>query len=235
MAKSSSAHKAASLVAIVLLCAGLLLAGIAWLQSSLQETFRNPVATGFLNDMLVHHDQAVTMAMLGAMKGSPEIKATSLKIIRGQSLEMGLMQAWARPPLQAGAAPEAPMMSWMADHYAQMDVHIPAYDQFIQACQTNPAQMPGMASLQDLQHLNQAAGFEFDSKWLQLMINHHEAATIMVQFAQEFAETAKVRTLASAMLREQLQESAYLVTLAKRGALEMSLQSADQFGKGKAL
>lgn len=192
------------------------LTALAWADKSAREPGNTPVAIGFLLDMSVHHNQAITMAMQGAVKGTPEIRSTALKIIQGQSMEMGMMQAWSMPAKQNADVKQVPMMGWMADRYASLGVHIPAYDQFISACLTNPAQMPGMASLKELQQLQQSVGREFNRLWLQLMIRHHEAAMVMIQFASEHAETAQVRNLASGMLRDQVKESAYLLTLAHR-------------------
>jgi uncharacterized protein (DUF305 family) len=204
------------ILVIVLVLTLVTFAALAWAAKSEQQPGNTPVAIGFLLDMSVHHNQAITMAMQGAVKGTPEIRSTALKIIQGQSLEMGMMQAWSMPAKQYADTTQAPMMGWMADRYARLGVHIPAYDQFISACLTNPTQMPGMASLEDLQQLQKSVGREFNRLWLQLMIRHHEAAMVMIQFASEHAETVHVRNLASGMLRDQVKESAYLLTLAHR-------------------
>lgn len=214
--RSPGVHRVWRVLAIAGFTVWLVSASLWWTTQAAQSPSSRPVAMGFARDMSIHHNQAVNMALLGAVKGSPEIQSMALKIIRGQSLEMGMMQAWSMPSARGSGPNNAPMMGWMADRYARMRVHIPEYDKFILACQSNPHQMPGMASLQELQQLQQLAGREFNSQWLQLMIRHHEAATIMIQFASEHAETAQIRTLATSMLRDQVQESAYLISLVRR-------------------
>lgn len=211
--KTRDVHRVWRLPVVAALGFLLLVAGAVGGAASQSAQSEAPVATGFLNDMIVHHHQAVDMALMGAMKGSAEIQAIALKIVRGQSLEMGTMQAWV--PRNSIDAPK-PMMGWMSDRYARLGQHIPEYDKFISACQATPGQMPGMATLDELNRLQQLTGGEFNRLWIRLMTQHHEAATIMIQFAQDHAETSRVRMLAAGMLRDQVQEAAYLRTLALR-------------------
>ncbi len=211
--KTRGVHHLWRVLAITALGLWLVVAGALGVAAAKTGQAKTPVATGFMNDMIVHHHQAVDMALMGAVKGSAEIQATALKIVRGQSLEMGAMQAWL--PRNPTAEP-VPMMGWMADRYAGLGQHIPEYDQFISACQARPGQMPGLATLDELNRLQQLSAGEFNRLWLRLMIQHHEAATIMIQFARDHAETSKVRMLAAGMLRDQVVESAYLRTLALR-------------------
>jgi uncharacterized protein (DUF305 family) len=204
-------------IALILLV--LLLGAVAtmWSDRVGHDLSHAPVARGFMRDMSIHHNQAVSMAFMGALKGSAEIQATSLKIIRGQSLEMGVMQAWTPP---SPTAESGPMMGWMADRYARLNQHIPEYDKFISACQANPGLMPGMASLDELNRLQQSSGKEFNRQWITLMIRHHSAAMVMVRFAVDYSESDRVHNLASSMLRDQVQELAYLSTLAQRDGLD---------------
>lgn len=192
-----------------------------WALERGRDPLQTPVATGFMRDMSLHHNQAVNMALMGAVKGSPDIQATSLKIIRGQSLEMGMMQAWTMPGAQTVQSPSAPMMGWMADQYARLGQHIPEYDKFISACQARPDQMPGMATLDELTRLQKNTGVAFSRLWLELMIRHHAAAIVMTRFAADHAETSRVRSLATSMLRDQVQESAQLIMLARQDGLNL--------------
>ncbi|PUE34404.1 hypothetical protein B9Z52_05725 [Limnohabitans sp. Jir72] len=192
-----------------------------WALERVHDPVQPAVATGFMRDMGVHHNQAVNLALLGAVKGSPDIQATSLKIIRGQSLEMGMMHAWTMAETQTAQASGAPMMGWMADRYARLGQHIPEYDKFILACQAHPDQMPGMATLDELSRLQQATGVAFQHLWLELMIRHHAAAIVMTRFAADHAETSRFRSFAASMLRDQVQESVQLLTLARRDGLDM--------------
>jgi uncharacterized protein (DUF305 family) len=217
--KPHGVHRLWRVLAIAALVLWLTVAGAWWAQREQADADKTPVATGFMRDMVVHHHQAVNMALVGAIKGSAEVQALSLNIIRSQSLEMGMMQAWTPryPTTEFG-----PMMGWMSDKYALLGQHIPDYDKFILECQANPGQMPGMATLDELNLLQQSSGKAFNRLWISLMLRHHSAAIVMIRFAADHSESDRARNLASSMLRDQVKESAYLITLAQRDGLDVA-------------
>lgn len=109
----------------------------------------------FMQDMLVHHAQALAMTALIAERTTNErIRLLARRIDRSQEDEMARMRNWLR--VRGRAAP---------DEHAQHGAH---------------AGMPGMASPEELERLRAASGAEFDSLFLELMIRHHEGALTMV-------------------------------------------------------
>ncbi len=112
----------------------------------------------FMQHMIVHHGQALEMAKLVKDRtNNADLQTIAGRIDASQADEIAFMQSW----LKARGAPvEDPKMAGHAEHMHHM--------------------MKGMASPEDMKALGQAKGAEFDSKFLTLMIAHHEGAVDMV-------------------------------------------------------
>lgn len=113
----------------------------------------------FLQHMIVHHQQAVEMAVLVKERtNTDEIVAIAGRIESSQADEIAFMKGW----LAARGEPlEDPAMKGHAAHMHHM--------------------MAGMASPEQMQALAAAKGAEFDRQFLTLMIAHHEGAIEMVE------------------------------------------------------
>jgi uncharacterized protein (DUF305 family) len=107
----------------------------------------------FMQMMMGHHAQAVTMSEMAATRDSgPRIKALAQRIDISQRDEMALMSGWLRDRGQV--VPDEEQMHSM--------------------------QMPGMVSREDMERLSRAGGETFDRLFLNLMIEHHLGAIRMV-------------------------------------------------------
>ena len=173
------------------------------------------VAVGFSQDMSVHHRQGVLMA--GVTRDSTtdlEIATLVYDIETTQLEQLGRMQGWLSL-WDAAALPTGKHMQWMttsgggaaggghAGHGMAGGVEV----------------MPGMATPQELQQLEEASGPAQDILFLQLMIRHHQGGTGMMEQAAERAQVPQVRNLASQMLTAQNAEVvAMTAMLADRGA-----------------
>jgi uncharacterized protein (DUF305 family) len=114
-----------------------------------------------LQDMVVHHAQAVVMVELASPHlTDPEVKSLAARIGDEQ-----------RPEIDA-------MARWLESH----DQSVPpqAQDPRRGTGSHDHAGMPGMASEADLRRLSQARGVESDRLWLTLMTRHHRGALAMV-------------------------------------------------------
>ena len=113
----------------------------------------------FLQHMIVHHQQAVEMAVLVKERtNTEEIVAIAGRIESSQADEIAFMKGW----LAARGEPlEDPAMKGHGAHMHHM--------------------MAGMASPEQMQALAAAKGAEFDRQFLTLMIAHHEGAIEMVE------------------------------------------------------
>ena len=81
------------------------------------------------------------------------------------------------------------------------------------------AQMPGMASDQEIRELTTTTGPAMDTLFLRLMLRHHQGGAPMLSYAARAAQEPEVRNLATQMLTSQTAESDYMrQLLAARGA-----------------
>lgn len=141
---------------------------------------------GFARDMMVHHAQAVQMAEIVRDKTeSQEIRTMASDIALTQQAQIGQMQGWLAvwglPPTST-----EPAMSWMGH--------------------PTEGRMPGMASPEELNDLQQASGEDADVLFLQLMIPHHEAAVPMAEAVLEETDRPEVERLAGAIAASQQSE-----------------------------
>jgi uncharacterized protein (DUF305 family) len=141
---------------------------------------------GFARDMMVHHAQAVEMAEIVRDKtGSEEIRTLAADIALTQQAQIGQMQGW----LQVWDLPPTgtePAMSWMGEPHE--------------------GRMPGMASPEEINNLQQAPPEEAEALFLQLMVPHHEAAVPMAQAVLEETDRKEVERLAGSIMASQQAE-----------------------------
>lgn len=107
----------------------------------------------FMQGMIAHHGQAIHMSHLAATRGADErLLRLAQKIDQSQVAEIRLMQGW------------------LVDH-GQVVPDTAAY---------HTMTMPGMLTLEELAELGTIRGTDFDRRFLELMIQHHEGALLMV-------------------------------------------------------
>jgi uncharacterized protein (DUF305 family) len=110
--------------------------------------------TVFMNHMIVHHEQALTLSRLAPNRtNTQEILDLAGRIDVSQEDEISFMQAW--------------LEERNIEVHAHMSMH--------------HMKMMGMASYQDIAELSNSKGMEFDELFLRLMIAHHEGALDMVR------------------------------------------------------
>jgi uncharacterized protein (DUF305 family) len=122
----------------------------------------------FLQHMIVHHEQALTMcAWVAERNERDEFVRFARYVARAQAAEIGEMRGLLDLAAQRGLAlPE---------------VHLHA----------DPP-MAGMLSLAEMQAIAAASGAEFERLWLEGMIRHHDGALAMAR-AQQQAQLASGR------------------------------------------
>ena len=110
--------------------------------------------TVFMNHMIVHHEQALTLSRLAPNRtNTQEILDLAGRIDVSQEDEISFMQGW--------------LEERNIEVHAHMSMH--------------HMKMMGMASDQDIAVLSNSKGIEFDELFLRLMIAHHEGALDMVR------------------------------------------------------
>ncbi len=148
--------------------------------STLAASDHNVADVAFVQGMIPHHSQAVTMSGLAATRAaSPQVKDLATRIARAQGPEIQQMIAF----LTAWGAPASGGMTAMSG-------------------------MPGMMSDQQMSQLGTAAGSAFDRTFLQMMTEHHRGAISMAQTELAQGQNPEARTLAEKIIADQQAEIA---------------------------
>jgi len=171
----------------------LVAAGLAYWATLDRPPGDNSLEAGFARDMMTHHDQAVTMALLARDRtDDPTISAMTTDMILTQQNQIGQMLGWLNLWNLPATGAQLPM-TWMGH--------------------PTSGRMPGMASPEEIAELESLSGEAADIQFLKLMIRHHEAALPMAQFAEAETSIPAVRALARQIADAQVIEIANMQAL----------------------
>jgi uncharacterized protein (DUF305 family) len=152
----------------------------------------SPVDAGFLRDMVVHHSQAVTLAMIIVGRATvPTVREMAGEIAKTQQREAGTMLGWLQQwnqPISTTASP----MAWMT--------HPPTT-----ATKADPP-MPGMATRRDVARLAVTRGGSADLQFCRLMLPHHLGGLHMINDVIARGSRPEVIALAEQMRTTQQRE-----------------------------
>ena len=174
----------ASLAMVIAVGALMVLAAalLAWRASDIHPG-DDSLEAEFARDMMVHHDQAVAMALIIRDRTSdPRVKTLATDILLTQENQIGQMLGWLNVWSLPATSAEPPM-AWMGHPMT--------------------GRMPGMASPEELAHLDQVSGIAADAEFLRLMIRHHQGGIPMAEEARERSGNTQVRALATAIVASQ--------------------------------
>lgn len=119
----------------------------------------NSADVAFATAMISHHEQAVEMADIALERGQdPQVKELAEQIKGAQQPEIDQLTEW--------------LTGW--------DEPVPT--DYIEG--HGGHDMSGMMSAEDMEMLQQTSGAEFDTMWLEMMIEHHKGAVEMAQTEQ---------------------------------------------------
>lgn len=163
---------------------------------------------GFARDMKVHHGQAVEMSLLVRDRtDDSEIRLLALDIATAQTQQQGQMFAW----LAMWGLPQtssADEMEWLSrpviDGSAGHDGH---------GAHTPGEPMPGVATFEQMQALQNATGVEAERLYLELMIEHHIGGVEMAEAVLARSDDPVVTQLARGMVQLQQKELDYMAEL----------------------
>jgi uncharacterized protein (DUF305 family) len=187
---------------LAVLCAAFTFLGACLLYGWQNSSSKRPddVSVGFVNDMLDHHDQAVSMSirMLGNVEDAT-VRQIAADIVQEQRYEIGMMEAWLTEWQTERSDPDRMAMTWMG---MSMPVD----------------QMPGMQPADDVQAIATLPTDEAEVSFLRMMIDHHRAGVSMADFAAGNADTERVRSFAQRVMTVQNTEiNELLAELSRRG------------------
>lgn len=162
---------------------------------------------GFLRDMSAHHAQAVDMSMIILEKTEEQrLRTAAVDIARTQQAQIGIMQGWLTQ-WDLNSRGSEPPMAWMEGH-----------DHGHGGGSETPERMPGLATPEEMEELQEAEGTEAEILFLELMIEHHVGGIEMAQAAVSLGGEELVTDLAAGMARGQQAEIALMESmLAERG------------------
>jgi len=173
------------------------MAGMSGMQSSpsasgaAQQAGHNADDVSFAQQMIPHHNDAVTMAKLVSSRSTnAKIIDLAARIEKGQSPEIQQMQSWlttwnasmSMPGMSTGSMPGMDSGT------------MPGMD---------GGTMPGMMSADDMKQLEQAKGAEFDKMWLDMMIKHHQGAIDMAKTELGKGASTDAKALAQKIIDAQ--------------------------------
>ena len=179
-------------IVTMVVTAAILAAMIGWLVGdSSNDPDYNDVDRGFLQDMRVHHEQAVLMSFIYRTRPDtdPGLRTIARSIVVGQSLEVGRMIQLLRDFGESEINPDSASMLWMG-------------------MSATPGQMPGIASEEELDELAASTGSEADELFVDLMSEHHIGGIEMAEFTADNGQNDEVVAFAAGMASAQLDEIA---------------------------
>ncbi len=122
----------------------------------------SPADVQFMQDMIMHHAQAVEMtALIESQTQNKDVRSLGARISRSQSDEMDFMKRWLTTRGEAATRPMS---------------HTPGMDH-----SSHEMLMPGMLTRKQMDALKNAKNEEFDHLFLSGMIQHHNGALTMVK------------------------------------------------------
>jgi len=184
-------------LAFTLLGAGLATAASAWWDRP------NAVDVGFAQDMIDHHDQAVSMAiaLLGKADIDVSVRMAATEVLIFQRWEIGIMDTYLAGWNEPRGDLDRSAMNWME--------------------MTSPVgSMPGMQTEASMEALRAAEGRNAELLFLSMMREHHRGGVHMGEYAAKHASDRGVRELAGRMARYQQVEANEYTALLQRLGLE---------------
>ena len=145
---------------------------------------------GFARDMSTHHAQAVAMGMIAQQRATNvTVRVIGGDIALTQQGQIGMMSQWLREwGLNVNGTGQP--MAWMPDGQNALDDGL----------------MPGMATQEEMNKLDQARGPEVDRLFIAMMIKHHLGGIHMVDGILKQSKNQDVIWLADSMKAGQQKE-----------------------------
>lgn len=173
---------------------------LAWFlgRSSTSTPLEGSADVTFARDMIVHHTQAVDMALRVRDRSSdPALRLLAFDMLSGQENQRGQMMAWLDVWNVSQNGDTAPM--------------------------NGNGQMMGMATQSEVNSLSSLPVKDAEIKFLQLMIRHHQGGIYMAKDVLPRASSSQVKRLAQAVINGQQGDiDAMTSMLEKRGAKPLS-------------
>jgi len=144
------------------------------------------IDTHFIEQMIPHHEDAITMSELALEKGvNPEVRELAENIITSQTKEIEQMRAWYKDWFGKEVPSDASVMS----HHGMM---------------SGGMHMGMMGGDADMQNLESAE--DFDREFVEQMIPHHQMAVMMANMLKNSTEREEMKKLSEDIISAQTSE-----------------------------
>ena len=151
------------------------------------------VDAGFAYDMSRHHSQAVELAELATQRTTdPAVRTLARDVALTQQSQVGQMRGWLDAWGLPATTTEEPM-AWMG----------------------MAGQMPGLASVDEVDALTASSGTDADRLFLELLFRHHQGGIEMAAVAADEATEPYVAALAESMVAAQTAEIEAMVAMSE--------------------
>ena len=164
--------------------------------TQVSSTEHNDADVAFATDMMQHHAQALVMVDMTMNRDlDPEVQqlAEDIRVAQGPEIETftDWLTEWDEevPETMRDHGNAGHDMSDMADAMEGMDTD-----------------MPGMMSAEDMTALNDASDADFQTMWLEMMIEHHQGAVEMAENQTEDGQYKPAIDLAEDIASSQTTE-----------------------------
>ena len=164
--------------------------------TQVSDTDHNDADVAFATDMIQHHAQALSMVDLTVDRTlDPEVQQLADDIREAQGPEIETMSDWLQewneeiPDTMRDHSNAGHDMEGMGDSMDGLD-----------------SDMPGMMSGDDFDELENAPDSDFQTMWLEMMIEHHEGAVEMAQDQQKDGQYKPAVDLAGNVVDSQTGE-----------------------------
>lgn len=160
--------------------------------TKVSTTEHNDADVAFASDMLQHHAQALSMVDLTMVRPlDPEVQQLAERIREAQAPEIQTFSGW--------------LTDWDEEIPETVRDHANAHGDHVMGGDTG-TDMPGMMTADDMTALEEAPDAEFQSMWLDMMIEHHEGAVEMAKSEQEDGQYKPAVDLAADIAESQTAE-----------------------------
>ena len=150
-----------------------------------QDASWNQADQKFVQEMILHHEQAVVMSeMVSNVEVSGETAALAAEIISAQASEVELMKGF--------------LSEWGVKFDQDSDPHA--------GHMMSGDESHGMMTDEELAELENSMGSNFEKMWLTMMLAHHKGAIKMAETVVADGKDARVKTLAEVIISEQQKE-----------------------------
>ena len=150
----------------------------------------NDADVTFATDMIQHHAQALKMVdMTMGRDLDPQVEQLAEQIRTAQVTEVETMVDW--------------LTAWDKPVPATVQDHANAHSDGDMEMDTD---MPGMMTNEEMDDLEAAQGAEFQTMWLEMMIEHHEGAIEMASAEEADGEFADAVAMAKSIQSSQQDE-----------------------------